>query len=60
MATRDLPTGPDAVDKTGGVQRNDYEQATNVQSNAIKQQTMTRGHNVFRPDVYRVSEGVVI
>lgn len=28
-----------------------------VSSAAVQQQTAASGHNVFRPDIYRVSEG---
>jgi hypothetical protein len=35
-----------------GVQR-----ASEAQSGAIRRATAVSGHNVFRPDIYRVSEG---
>lgn len=40
-------------------QSNSYQSAASVQADAVKSQTATIGHNVFRPDVYRVSEGYV-
>lgn len=41
-------------------QSNTYEQSAAVSSAAVKQQTVMRGHNVFRPDIYRVSDGTVV
>lgn len=41
-------------------QGNTYEQSAAVSSAAIKEQTVMRGHNVFRPDIYRVSDGTVV
>jgi hypothetical protein len=32
-------------------------QASEVQAKAVRSATATGGHNTFRPDVYRVSEG---
>lgn len=47
----------------GGVKRvarpqgNNYSASAATSSSAIKQQTSSLGHNTFRPDVYKVSEG---
>jgi hypothetical protein len=32
-------------------------QASTVQAKALRAQTAAQSHNVFRPDIYRVSEG---
>lgn len=32
-------------------------QASQEQAQAVRSETSQRGHNVFRPDIYRVSEG---
>lgn len=32
-------------------------QASATQAQAVRQATAARSHNVFRPDIYRVSEG---
>lgn len=32
-------------------------QASAVQSQALRSQTAAQSHNVFRPDIFRVSEG---
>jgi len=47
----------EAVQKTASPQANAYPQAAATQQTALKQQTGMLGHNVFRPDIYRVSEG---
>jgi hypothetical protein len=49
-----------AVLGTAKPQANTYQSSAAVSSRAIKTQTAMSGHNVFRPDVYRVSEGTVI
>ena len=46
-----------AVQNTAAPQSNAYPQAAATQQTALKQQTGMLGHNVFRPDIYRVSEG---
>lgn len=41
-------------------QANSYASSASVSSGAVRSETAMSGHNVFRPDIYRVSEGVVI
>lgn len=47
----------------GGIKRipkpqaNDYQASATMSTAAVKTQTAALGHNVFRPDVYKVSEG---
>lgn len=40
-------------------QANTYQSSASVSTDAIKTETATLGHNSFRPDVYRVTEGLV-
>lgn len=40
-------------------QSNKYQMAVSVSTDAVKSDTATMGHNSFRPDVYRVTEGYV-
>lgn len=40
-------------------QSNSYQSSAATSMAASKSQTAMLGHNVFRPDVYRVSEGYV-
>lgn len=40
-------------------QANTYQASASVSTDASKTQTATLGHNSFRPDVYRVTEGYV-
>jgi hypothetical protein len=40
-------------------QGNSYQASASTSSNAIKAQTSVLGHNTFRSDVYKVSEGYV-
>lgn len=56
-----MPT-PIQTDNIGGIkipkpQSNVYQSAASVRTDAIKEETAVTGHNVFRPDIYRVSEG---
>lgn len=58
-----IPTNTNQVQAVLGTakpQGNTYEQSAAVSSAATKEQTVMRGHNVFRPDVYRVSDGTVV
>lgn len=55
-----VPTGSDQT--IGGMKiprpmANTYQASAATVGAAIRTQTASRGHNVFRPDVYRVSEG---
>jgi hypothetical protein len=45
--------------KIPGPQSNTYQASADTVSKAIQKQTSMRGHNVFRPDIYRVSEGYI-
>lgn len=38
---------------------NQYKASVDTSTTAIKEQTAALGHNTFRPDVYKVSEGYV-
>jgi len=38
---------------------NSYEKSAAVSSDAVKEQTAVLGHNTFRSDIYKVSEGYV-
>lgn len=40
-------------------QANSYPTSSALASNVIKSQAATMGHNAFRPDIYRVTEGLV-
>lgn len=40
-------------------QSNSYPQSASVSTDALKSQTMANGHNSFRPDIYRVTNGYV-
>lgn len=40
-------------------QSNMYPQSSAVVEANIKSQAATLGHNAFRPDIYRVTEGMV-
>lgn len=40
-------------------QANTYQASASSSEDAIKTETATLGHNSFRPDVYRVTEGLV-
>lgn len=39
---------------------NGYKASVDTAMGAVKEQTAMMGHNVFRPDIYKVSEGTVI
>lgn len=48
--------------KVGGMkvpppQADSYQQSAATSGAAVRTQTATLGHNLFRPDVYKVSEG---
>jgi hypothetical protein len=59
------PSTPTNTNKAGGVLNaakplpNNYEKSAQVSSDALKEQTSTLGHNTFRADIYKVSEGRV-
>lgn len=54
------PTPTEVADlKITGPQPNSYQASSAAVSVALQKQTSMRGHNVFRPDIYRVSEGYV-
>ena len=58
--TGSMPTNTStaaAVQKTAAPMANSYPQAAASVQQTLKQQTGLIGHNVFRPDIYRVSEG---
>lgn len=38
---------------------NSYPAASALSAQAVKEQSVMLGHNSFRPDVYRVTEGLV-
>ena len=38
---------------------NSYPAASALSAQAVKEQAVMLGHNSFRPDVYRVTEGLV-
>lgn len=40
-------------------QANSYPTSSALASSVIKSQAATLGHNSFRPDIYRVTEGLV-
>lgn len=40
-------------------QSNKYQSAVATATDAVKSDAVTMGHNSFRPDVYRVTEGYV-
>lgn len=40
-------------------QANSYPTSSALASSVIKEQAATLGHNAFRPDVYRVTNGLV-
>ena len=46
-------------DKIPAPQKNSYKTSTATVVDAVQSQTAMRGHNVFRPDIYRVSEGYI-
>jgi len=46
-----------AVGATAKPMANKYPQAAASQEAAVKTSEAMMGHNVFRPDIYRVSEG---
>lgn len=54
------PTNTNEVSRvlgSAGPQSNTYQASAATSSAAIRNQTASLGHNVFRPDVYKVSEG---
>lgn len=58
------PSVSTQTDKIGGMKvakplSNSYQVSASVSSDAVKSETATLGHNSFRPEVYRVSEGYV-
>lgn len=58
--TGSMPTNTSmaaAVQKTAAPMAMSYPQASANQQTALKEQTGMIGHNVFRPDIYRVSGG---
>lgn len=40
-------------------QANSYPAASALSAQAVKEQSVMMGHDSFRPDVYRVTEGLV-
>jgi hypothetical protein len=40
-------------------QSNSYQASAALSTEAVKSKTTTLGHNNFRPDVYRVTEGYI-
>ena len=54
------PTPTEVSDlKITSPQANTYQASSAAVSTALQKQTSMRGHNVFRPDIYRVSEGYI-
>jgi hypothetical protein len=60
-----MASTPTNTNKAGGVLNapkplgNNYEKSTATSSDALREQTATLGHNTFRADIYKVSEGYV-
>ena len=46
-------------DKVPAPQKNSYKTSMAATVAAVRAQTAARGHNTFRPDIYRVSEGYI-
>ena len=58
--TAGLPTPMGGgIKRTPKPQGNSYQASAATSSAAIKTQTAAFGHNTFRPDVYKVSEGYI-
>lgn len=49
----------DAVLNAPKPQANTYQGSASASADAIKTETATLGHNAFRPDVYKMTEGMV-
>ncbi len=60
-----MASTPTNTDRASGVLdaakplANNYEKSAQTSSDALKEQTSTLGHNTFRADIYKVSEGYV-